>query len=124
MANWLSIGIGEFLRSGYCVVKDDVLPLTVNVQNLSASMIHMRAKILQKVSMFAHTRALERSSQFMYQKKCYKCLAEVYSESIQPVTRTNEMQSSGPLSFHLPFLGAGLFVWSMFWRFLQSYQML
>ena len=108
--------------SGYCVVNDDVLPLTINVQNFSVKVIHMRSKILQKVMMLAHTRAGE-ASPFEYQRSCYKCLADVCSEFWQAYT--NGMQSTGPfLTFHLPFLGTGLFVWSTFWRFLQSYQML
>lgn len=87
--------VAKLSRSGYCVVNDDVLPLTVNVQNFSAKVIHMRSKILQKVMMFAHTQAGE-ASPFEYQRSCYKYLADVCSESWQVIYKWNAINWAIP----------------------------
>ena len=72
-------------------MNDDVLPLTINVQNFSVKVIHMRSKILQKVMMLAHTRAGE-ASPFEYQK----CLADVCSESWQVIYKWNAINWAIP----------------------------
>ena len=87
-------------RTGYCVTNHDVIPLSVSVQNNSYSgrMIQMRVKILQKVSMFVraactwnifcspeiYSTSIRSIIVRTNRNYCWKTLAEIYSEPIQP----------------------------------------
>ena len=66
--------VAKLPRTGYCVRDNDVIPLTVDVQNNSTRVIKMMARIYQKVSMFV--RGHENASR--------KSVAEISSEPIQP----------------------------------------
>ena len=66
--------VAKLPRTGYCVTNRDTIPLMVNVQNNSTRVIELRAKIIQKISMFA----------LLDTKVCRKNVAEIYSELIQP----------------------------------------
>ena len=66
--------VAKLPRTGYCVTNRDRIPLMVNVQNNSTRVIKMRARIFQKISMFT----------LFSEKVCWKSVAEIYSESIQP----------------------------------------
>ena len=66
--------IAKLPRTGYCVTNGDVIPLTVDVQNSSSRVIHMRAILMKKVVMFV--RADENASS--------EKVAEIFSEPIQP----------------------------------------
>ena len=44
--------VAKLPRTGYCITNDDVIPLTVDVQNNSTRAIKMKARIFKRVSMF------------------------------------------------------------------------
>ena len=71
--------VAKLPRTGYnCATNDDVIPLTVDVENSSTRVIQMRARIMKWVSLFPY---LQNQSQKQVSKDIE---AEITSESIQP----------------------------------------
>ena len=68
--------VAKLPRTGYCVTNNDVIPLTVDVQNNSTRVIKMKAKITKWVSMFVRGN----------ENVICETVAEISSESIQPHT--------------------------------------
>ena len=66
--------VAKLPRTGYCVTNRDTIPLVVDVQNNSRRVIELRAKIVQKISMFAP----------LDTNVCRRSVAVIYGLPIQP----------------------------------------
>ena len=66
--------VAKLPRTGYCITNRDTIPLVVDVQNNSRRVIELRAKIVQKISMFMP----------LDTNVCRRSVAVIYSLPIQP----------------------------------------